>query len=192
MQVLIIGTKNAGKVWEFEQALQGFTGWSLQPLSAEAPDVDETGATFIDNAVLKAVAYSRLTEHLTVADDSGLMVDALNGSPGIHSARYAPDAPSRIARVLDELRGIDDSRRTARFSCALCVALKGSVLWTTERIVHGRIAQAPLGDDGFGYDPIFLLPTLGKTMAQIGTKEKNLISARGQAISDLRVFLSTR
>lgn len=192
MRVLIIGTKNTGKVWEFEQAMRGISGWILESLPADAPDVDETGTTFVDNAILKAIAYSHLSEHLTVADDSGLMVDALNGRPGIHSARYAPDAASRIARVLEELHGVDENRRTAQFSCALSVAAGGHLLWTTERVVHGRIAHTPRGQEGFGYDPVFLLPELGRTMAEMDTDAKNRLSARGQAIADLKEFLKGR
>jgi XTP/dITP diphosphohydrolase len=189
---LIIATTNAGKVVEIHSALGETPHWLLEALPPGIPSIEETCTTFVENAVLKAEHYSRFTHDLTLADDSGLCVDALEGRPGVHSARYAPDPPSRIKRILAEMKNIPDGNRQAAFYCALALAENGRTIWTVEGEVHGVIAHAPSGTSGFGYDPVFLLPALGRTMADLGTEDKNRLSARGKALMELRKFLLSR
>jgi XTP/dITP diphosphohydrolase len=186
---LIIGTTNAGKVIEIRSGLGELQGWSLTALPAGAPSVEETGATFLENATLKAEHYSRLVDDLTLADDSGLCVAALEGRPGVHSARYAPDPAARIKRILHEMREIPDGKRQAVFYCALAIARAGETLWKDQGEVAGVIAHAPSGTAGFGYDPVFLLPEFGRTMADLGIDDKNRLSARGKALAKLRKYL---
>ena len=189
MKKLIIATTNAGKVIEIDSGLGEMPGWLFEPLSQGIPSIEETGTTFVQNAVLKAEHYSRLTRDLTLADDSGLCVAALGGRPGVHSARYAPDPPSRIKRILGEMKNVPDGKRDAAFYCALAVAENGSTIWTVEGEVQGVIAHAPSGTSGFGYDPVFLLLELGRTMDDLSTEDKNRLRARGKALMELRKFL---
>ena len=189
MNRLVIATGNAGKVIEIRSALGEVEGWSLEALPPGIPAIEETGETFIDNAVLKAQHYSRHVDGLTLADDSGLCVAALDGKPGVHSARYAPDPPSRIARLLREMESVDDRDRNAAFYCALALARSGKVVWTLQGEVAGVIARSPSGTSGFGYDPVFLLPGLNSTMADLSTEQKNRLSARGKALAELRKYL---
>jgi len=189
MKRLIIATTNVGKVIEIRSALGHIPGWSLDALPPDVPSVEETGETFVENAILKVGHYSQLVDDLTLADDSGLCVDALGGRPGVHSARYAPDPPARIKRILHEMQGVPDGRRNAVFYCALAVAQAGNVIWTVQGEVAGVIAHSPSGTAGFGYDPVFLLPELNRTMADLSTEDKNRLSARGKALAELRKFL---
>jgi len=189
---LIIATTNAGKVIEIRSGLGELPGWVLEPLPPDTPSIEETGTTFIDNAILKAEYYSRLTNDLTLADDSGLCVAALEGRPGVHSARYAPDPPARIRRILSEMQPVSEGKRQASFYCALALAEKGRIIWTVQGEVHGVIARRPSGTSGFGYDPVFLLPELNSTMADLSTEDKNRLSARGKALLRLRHFLVFR
>jgi XTP/dITP diphosphohydrolase len=187
---LIIGTTNSGKIIEIRSGL-GQTDWILDPIPPSTPPIEETGTTFTENAAQKAVHFSRFVNELTMGDDSGLCVDALGGRPGLHSARYAESVTARINKLLKEMQGVPDEKRTASFKCALAVALRGKLVWTVERSVHGRIALAPSGDHGFGYDPVFFLPDRGCTMAELSTEDKNKLSARGQALADLKIFLDS-
>jgi XTP/dITP diphosphohydrolase len=189
MPRLIIATTNAGKVIEIHSALGELAGWSLEPIPQSTPSIEETGETFLDNAIVKAEHYSKFVEHLTLADDSGLCVAALGGRPGVHSARYAPDPASRINRILAEMRAVQDGDRGAVFYCALALAQAGRVIWTVQGEVSGVISHVAAGTGGFGYDPVFLLPEIGQTMGQLGTDQKNLLSARGKAVTELRKFL---
>lgn len=189
MNRLIIATSNAGKVIEIRSALGEVEGWSLESLPPGIPEIEETGETFIENAVLKAQHYSRYVDGLILADDSGLCVAALDGKPGVHSARYAPDPPSRIARLLREMESVDDRNRNAVFYCALALARSGKRIWTVQGEVAGVIARLPSGTAGFGYDPVFLLPELNSTMADLSTEQKNQLSARGKALAELRKYL---
>ena len=192
MKRLIIATTNAGKVIEIRSGLGELPGWVLDPLPPGTASILETGTTFIDNAILKAEHYSRLTNDLTLADDSGLCVAALEGRPGVHSARYAPDPPARIRRILSEMRPTPEGKRQASFYCALALAEEGRIIWTVQEGVHGVIARSPSGTSGFGYDPVFLLPELNSTMADLSTEDKNRLSARGKALMRLRNFLVFR
>lgn len=189
MKRLVAGTTNRNKVHEIRAALASLTCWTVEGLPAGAPDVEETGLTFLENAIQKALHFSRYVDALTLADDSGLCIDALGGRPGIQSARYGSDPESRIDRVLREMKSVADEQRTAKFLCALALARAGNLIWTVEREAHGRIARAPSGAHGFGYDPIFHLPELGRTMAELTTDEKEKVSHRGRALAELERFL---
>lgn len=169
----------------------------------------ETGATFAANARAKALYYARACGQWCLADDSGLEVDALDGRPGIYSARYAADRvdagadrPAYLAeagrqtldranniRLLADLEGVEDARRTARFVCHLALADPRHLLLETSGTVEGRIAREPSGDNGFGYDPLFYLPELGCTAAELSAREKNRISHRGKAVRRLAELL---
>ena len=189
MRTLIIATTNAGKVVEIRSALGELSGWALEPLAPGTPSVEETGHTFLDNAILKAEHYSKFVNDLTLADDSGLCVEAMDGRPGVHSARYAKDPPARIKKILEEMKSVPDGRRDAAFYCALAVAREGKIIWTVQGDVEGVIAHAPSGSSGFGYDPVFVLPELNRTMADLSTEDKNRLSARGKALAELHKFL---
>src|SRR5262245_2100830 len=145
MKKLVIATGNAGKVIEIRSGLGEIEGWVLELIRPGTPGIEETGTTFKANAELKARHYSKYVNDLTLADDSGLCVDAMGGRPGVHSARYAPDPPSRIARLLREMESVDDGNRSATFYCALALASKGEVIWTVEGQVSGIIARKPAG-----------------------------------------------
>jgi XTP/dITP diphosphohydrolase len=187
---LVVATTNAGKVAEVQLALAGLSGWIAEPLPSGLPEIEETGTTFLENAILKATHYSRFVEGLALADDSGLCVQALDGRPGVFTDRYGPSPEARNHRVLAELQNKGESNRNAEFHCAFAIARSGSMVWTTEGRLDGEIATAPAGKNGFGFDPIFFVPTLRKTLAELTSLEKNQVSARGQALMELRRFLA--
>ena len=179
-QTLVIASGNQGKVREFEGLLSGL------PLKVKAQpeglDVEETGLTFSANARIKALTVAAKTGEWALADDSGLSVDALDGAPGVHSARYAPSDPERIARLLQALKPGDN--RNARFCAALCVAAPdGTVLLEVEGDCKGRITRSPRGDQGFGYDPIFEVEDTHKTFAEMSLQEKKSHGHRGRAFA---------
>ena len=146
------------------------------------PEPVENGETFLDNARLKACHYADATGLMALADDSGLMVDALGGRPGVMSARYGTDDADRIARLLREMEGVPDGERAARFVCAMVLAGPGRVLAQTTGMLEGEIARDPRGTNGFGYDPVFHLPARGLRLAEVSADEKNGISHRGTAL----------
>ncbi len=190
---LLLATRNAHKAAEFAQILGSeFTVSDLRSLR-NAVEVEESGNTFEANAVLKAVAASRLTETLVVADDSGLEVEALGGAPGIRSARYAGENASdtqNVAKLLRELDRVgDDSEAKARFYCALAVAGSGQAICTLAGEVHGRIIRQTRGNNGFGYDPVFVPEGFEDTFAALPVETKNAISHRARAIAALRDYL---
>ena len=188
---LLVATRNRGKVDEIDALLDG-ASWRLEPLPAEIPDYEETGVTFAENARGKAIFYSSRTGLLALADDSGLEVDALGGEPGVRSARYIDAAMPQAQRnleVLERLRGIPDADRSARFVCHLALALEREVLHETTGTCEGRIAAAPRGSGGFGYDPIFLIPRLDRTFAELSRDEKSSMSHRGKAVREMVEFL---
>jgi non-canonical purine NTP pyrophosphatase (RdgB/HAM1 family) len=186
---LVLATTNHGKVREMRQILSG-AELELDDLTTflHLPVPDETGATFQANACLKASHYARGLEAWTLADDSGLAVDALGGKPGVHSARWAAMHASgsgdsdNNALLLQQLKEIPDAQRSARFVCCLALANPaGHIVLTATAWVAGRILHAPRGDGGFGYDPLFMIESLGRTTAQLPPSEKNAISHRGKA-----------
>lgn len=189
-----MATTNQGKAREIGSLLAG-APVELVTL-AEWPDVhapEETGATFADNAREKALYYSAATGQLTVADDSGLEIDALDGAPGVGSARYggvASTYPDKFALIYDTLREKGVKTSGARFVCALALVRDGRVLFETRGIVEGAVAPAPKGDGGFGYDPIFYYPPYGQTLAEAGDL-KAAVSHRGDAFRALRRFLES-
>ena len=191
MKQFTVATTNPNKIHEIRSALENLTDWEavLQPQTL--PPVEETGSTFVENAILKAVQVSGMVDGLVLGDDSGLCIDALDCRPGIFSARYAETAGARIHRVLTEMINVPKGRRHARFICALALARNRSLIWTTEGRVEGEIGFEPSGTGGFGYDPIFRLPHLGLTMAELTLEEKNKISHRGLALQRLAAYLNS-
>ena len=192
---ILIATRNPGKVREFALALepQGFEVFGMDAL-ADSGEIEETGNTFEANARLKAEGYSAHTDMLVLADDSGIEVDALDGVPGVESARYGGpelDDEGRTRLLLQELEGVPDERRTARFRCVLALARDGKTFATFDGVIEGRINHAPAGENGFGYDPIFFHPPSGCTTAQLAPAEKQKVSHRGQAIAALLEALSS-
>jgi len=186
---LYCATTNSGKLREFQDA-GGDIEIAVLPGLETIPPPEETGVTFQENATLKAVYYSRFVQGLVFADDSGLAVDALGGQPGVRSARFAGPNSNDTANnklLLDLLRGIE--LRTARFLCVIALAQAGRLVNTFQGAVEGRIIDTPRGDQGFGYDPLFLYPPANRTLAEIGTPEKFHISHRGEAIRRLLDYL---
>jgi XTP/dITP diphosphohydrolase len=181
---IVVATTNPNKVYEVRSALASLGNWEVQPQPSNISPVDETGATFLDNAILKAVHTSQSVDDLVLADDSGLCVDALDGRPGVLSHRYAGSDPERIRRILAEMQGVPEEKRSAAFICALALARHGRIEWTGEGRVDGTINDAPAGTNGFGYDPIFLIPEYGRTMAELTIAEKNATSHRGRALRE--------
>lgn len=200
MSKLLIATKNHGKAKEFAEMLSGTGGaieWiDLAGLTNDPGEVDETGHTFRANACLKASQYAQRTGFWTIADDSGLEVDAIGNKPGVYSARWAAmhDAGKGDADnnrlLLTQLQDVPDEQRTGRFVCVLALSdPKGRIVLTARETVEGRILRAPRGGNGFGYDPLFLVQSLGKTTAELSPDEKHAISHRGKALVRLKVMI---
>ena len=182
MKTLVIASGNAGKIREFEGLLKALPV-NVRP-QPEGLEVEETGTTFAANARLKAIAVARATGEWALADDSGLSVDALDGAPGVHSARYAPTDPERIARLLTALNG--SSQRKAHFCAALCIAAPdGRVLLDVEGRCQGQITRTARGEQGFGYDPIFEVDGTELTFAEMPLAEKKQHGHRGRAFAAL-------
>lgn len=188
MKQVVIATKNKGKAKDFE-ALFTPLGYEVVTMFEVAPDleIEETGTTFEENAILKAETLSEQLGKLVIADDSGLAVDALGGEPGVYSARYAGDHDdeANIVKVLEKLQGVPDEKRTARFCCALAIAGPNIDTYTVFGTCEGVILHEKRGTNGFGYDPIFFVPELGRAMAELTPEEKGAISHRGNAIRKL-------
>jgi len=189
MKEIVVATTNEGKVREISMALSAspVKVVSLAELGIMA-EAKETGETFLANAVLKATHYSLLTGKACLADDSGLAVDILNGAPGVYSARYAGEKATDAAcnqKLLKELAGVLPENRTARFYCVLAYVDPDGTLLTTEGICEGVILQEERGKGGFGYDPLFYIPSLENTLAELSAPEKNAISHRGQAVRNM-------
>ncbi len=191
---IVLATRNAGKIAEFRELLAGLplTLLSLR----DFPEVSlppEGAVSFRENALAKARAAARATGLVAVADDSGLEVDYLEGAPGVLSARYAgpgsTDAANN-AKLLKELEGVPLEKRTARFRCVVAVVTPGGREFLSEGVCEGVIGFAPRGEAGFGYDPLFVVPALGKTLAELGPEVKNKISHRAQAVRLARAFLA--
>jgi XTP/dITP diphosphohydrolase len=196
MRELLVATTNKGKIREFRQMLGDDRFVWIDPDSLDVLDVQETGRTFADNASLKAAAYAIHFGKWTIADDSGLEVFALGGEPGVFSARWAAmngegegDAANN-ALLLRRLELVPQERRGARFVCSLALAdPKGRIAMTSFGEVHGRILRQARGSNGFGYDPLFFIDSLGKTTAELAPEEKHRISHRGQALRRLRELI---
>ena len=201
-KTILIATTNTGKLEELT-ALLGPVGQGIRWMTLRdfpnIPEVIEDGQTFCDNARKKALGYAKATGVWTIADDSGLVIDALDGAPGVFSARYAADecdSPNRCEldranyeKVLRKLNDVPDEQRTARFQCHLCLASPDNVLLEATGTVEGVVIRQAKGENGFGYDPIFYIPSLKKTAAQLENHEKNMISHRGNAIRHFKPLL---
>jgi len=196
---ILVATTNPGKIAEMRAMLGGDVRWlSLADLGPFA-EVEEDGSTFAENARKKALGYARAGGLWTIADDSGLVVDALGGAPGVKSARFSGDKLKgedrtlidhrNIAKVLELLKDVRKDKRTARFVCCLCLASPEKPLIETEGRLEGLITDREIGKNGFGYDPAFFVPHLNKTVAQLTAEEKNAISHRGNAIRKLKPLL---
>ncbi|MEE0914202.1 MAG: XTP/dITP diphosphatase [Ruminococcus sp.] len=188
----IIATNNKKKLLELERILKplGIDAITAREAGVELDDVEETGTTFAENAFIKADAAFKKTGLPSVADDSGLCVDALDGRPGIYSARYAGDNATdeeKISKLLTELEGVEDEKRTAHFACAICCILPDGSKIEVEDRCQGKIAFEPCGDGGFGYDPVFMYGD--KSYAQLSAEEKDAVSHRGQALRKLKAEL---
>ncbi len=193
---LLVATTNPGKIAELrgmlEEADIGIEAAGLGDLN-EFNEVEEDGESFAENARKKAVGYSNQSGLLTVADDSGLVIDALGGRPGVKSARFSGEKSNdrslidhkNIAKVLELMEGVPSEKRTARFVCSLCLADGEKVLLETNGICEGIITEKEKGENGFGYDPVMYIPELGKTMGELCAEEKNSISHRGRALRNL-------
>ena len=185
--VLVVATRNAGKLREFRRLFADL-GADIVGLEEAgiAGEVEETGETLEENARIKAAGYARMSGGLVLADDSGLEVDALDGAPGVRSARYGGERLSddeRARFLLGRMKGVTGGRRTARFRAVLAMAGPGAgpEPVTVEGVLEGAIADRPLGSNGFGYDPVFWLPERGRTVAELSPEEKDAISHRGRA-----------
>ena len=217
---ILVATTNPGKIAEIRAMLDFDVEWLGLSDFPGINEIEEDGLTFAENARKKAVGYSEATGLWTIADDSGLVIDALGGTPGVKSARFAEAADrdstfvtrasahvarfyerrvtsderrtidhKNMAKVLKLLEGVPKEERTARFVCCLCLACPEKVLAETEGKLEGVIIEKEIGSNGFGYDPIFFVPNLNKTVAQLTREEKNAISHRGNAIRELKHFL---
>jgi len=194
---ILVATTNPGKVAELKSMLGGPAKWlSLSDFKGIA-EVKEDGQTFVENACKKAIGYAKVTGLWTIADDSGLVIDVLDGAPGVKSSRFSGMKGEdrklidrqNIAKVLTLLKDVPREKRTARFVCSLCLASAEEILLETEGMLEGIIAEKEIGENGFGYDPIFFVPQLNKTVAQLTREGKNAISHRGQAIRKLKPLL---
>lgn len=193
---LLLGTTNANKVREIRPLFAG-TAITLITLADVPPVAEpaETGSSFWENARIKALAYAAATGRIAVAEDSGLVFDALDGEPGVRSARFLGDDvsyPARFAAIYARLATVPAADRTARFVTALAVADGNAIVFETETRIEGLIAPAPAGSGGFGYDPIFFYPPLGRTTAEMTAEEKAAVSHRARAFRDLRRALAER
>ncbi|MFY9133901.1 MAG: XTP/dITP diphosphatase [Bacillota bacterium] len=187
MKRLVVATSNRGKFEEIVHILSGLD-ISVESLSDYPGMVqaEETGETFRENALEKAIAAARHTHQVALADDSGLVVDALGGAPGVMSARYAGAGASdsdKYRKLLLAMEGVPEDERTARFVCVVAIAAPDGRAWTAEGSVEGIITRVPRGNGGFGYDPVFLVPELGLTFAEIDPETKNRISHRARALA---------
>jgi XTP/dITP diphosphohydrolase len=195
---LLLASQNPGKLTEMRALLAGLPFTVLRPADLGLTDApEETGGTFLENAALKARHYALASGRLAVADDSGLSVDALDGGPGLQSSRFGgPDASDadRNALLLAKLSGVPPERRGAVFTCAVAVArprgAEAELLFDAVETVEGRIAPAPSGPNGFGYDPVFFYPPFGRTFGEVPAADKDRVSHRGKAFARLREFLA--
>lgn len=191
---LVIASYNQKKLKELKELLRDM---SIELLSLgnfpNVKEVDEDGATFRENAEKKALGYANQTGCLTLAEDSGLSVDYLNGEPGVYSARFsgpAKDDLENCQKVLQLMENVPDNKRGASFQSAASLAIPGKILYTVQEKVEGRIANEMRGDGGFGYDPLFFYPKFGKTLAEVSAEMKHSVSHRGKALQKIKIFLT--
>ncbi len=197
MKKILVASTNPGKLKEFKEMLAGDIEWVSLKDFPNVSEIQEDGKTFTENARKKALGYAKQTGLWTLADDSGLVIDALGGRPGVQSARFSGEQETNrglldhknMAKVLNLLQGVPIERRTCRFICHLCLAGPEKILIKTEGKLEGIIAEQESGENGFGYDPIFFVPELNKTVAQMTSQEKNAISHRGNAIRKLKPLI---
>lgn len=197
---LVIATHNVKKAGEMITILsQRFPGVEIRTLAdyPSAPEPEETGTNYAENATIKAVSAARVTGQWCVADDAGLEIDALGGQPGLHSKRFAGEEtpfPEKMALILEKLEGLPEEERGARFRCCVAVAKPQANdaidVFVFEATCEGRIAEQPSGSGGFGYDPIFFLPELGRCMADLTPEEKHAISHRGKVLREVSDWLA--
>jgi XTP/dITP diphosphohydrolase len=198
-QKILVATTNPGKIAELRAMLDFDVEWLGMSDFSDIAEIKEDGSTFAENARKKAVGYAKATGLWTIADDSGLVVDALGGEPGVKSARFSGEKTinddgtlidhRNIAKVLKLLKDVPQEKRSARFVCSLCLASPEEILIETEGTLKGLITNKEIGKNGFGYDPIFFVPHLNKTVAQLTAEEKNAISHRGNAIRKFKPLL---
>ena len=192
MQTLLIATRNRHKTREIGQMLG--PGWDVRDLVSlpHAPKIEETGATFEENAALKALAISQIFTGLVLADDSGLEVDALNGAPGVHSARFAGidanDAENRFL-LIDKLKKLGGDEYPARFRCVIVLASQGELLGSFDGVIHGKVILEERGESGFGYDSMFIPQGYMETFGELQSEIKNSLSHRGRALAKALEFL---
>lgn len=192
---IIFATGNEGKMREIRMILS--PEWDVISMKEAGvyADIEENGKTFEENAVLKAEAIMKQTGEIVLADDSGLEVDYLNKEPGIYSARYLGEDTSyeiKNRTIIERLLGVPEEKRTARFVCAIAAAMPGRETMTVRATIEGMIGYEPVGDNGFGYDPIFYVPEYQKTTAQLTLEEKNVLSHRGKALRMMKEKLKER
>lgn len=190
---LLVASANPGKIAEYRSLLDGVDCDLVSMADAGIiVDIEETGATYEENARIKATVCAESSGLVTLADDSGLEVDALGGEPGVYSARYAGDDASdeqRVSYLLSKMDGVPPEQRTARFVCVIAIAVPGEDVTFCRGECHGRIVEDPRGTLGFGYDPAFFMPDLGKTVAELTPDVKNRVSHRGRAAAEARKVL---
>jgi XTP/dITP diphosphohydrolase len=194
MRTLLLATTNEHKLTEFRAVFRDlpFTLLSLRDVHLEEMDVEETGSTFAENAILKARAYADAAQMLVLSEDSGLEIDALGGRPGVYSARFlGRETPyaERFRVILADMQAVPPEQRTARFRCVIALADPSGELQLAEGTIEGVIPEGPRGENGFGYDPLFFVPAYGKTTAEMTSEEKNQISHRGRAAEAARRLL---
>ena len=193
---IVVGTRNAGKLREIRSILEpaGFEIRTFEEVG-DAPEVEETGATFAENARIKACELAGALQTIVLGEDSGLETDALDGAPGVRSARFAgepQDPGANNALLLERLKGIEEGRRTARYRCAVCLASPEGPLAEAQGTTEGSIVRAPSGSGGFGYDPLFLSADLGVTFGEAEPSEKHAVSHRGRALRALLAVLEEK
>ena len=193
---LVLATNNEDKIREIRHLLDDLPVTIMTRNDfLEFPDVEETGTTLEENAVLKARAISEFCDLPALADDSGLEVDALNGAPGVYSSRYAGENVTYAdnnRKLLKELEGVPDEKRTARFRCVMAICWGVDDVQTVEGVAEGFIAGESSGNSGFGYDPVFYYPPAGKRFSEMTLEEKNLVSHRGKALQEVRTVIIDR
>ena len=193
---IIFATGNEGKIKEIKMIFED-TQWevlSMKDVGIQV-DVEENGNSFEENAIIKAKAIAKYCKEIVLADDSGLVVDALNGEPGIYSARYMGEDTSYVIKnenILDRMKDFKGEKRSARFICAVAAAFPDGQVITTQGVMEGELAQCSSGENGFGYDPIFYLPQYQSTSAELDSKTKNQISHRGKALEEMKKILVNR